>query len=128
MDAGVDVVPDQAHPLDTVDASRRWLVGVPPQPSGTCRRCGRRRTAPTACSSGGSFGGSDAELVEQAADAGVDLVADRADCVDALACGVGELPVEVALAGEDRAGVTAAHRDDDYGGLDGVGGAQLGTF
>jgi hypothetical protein len=29
MDAGVDVVADQTHPLDTLDASRRWLVGVP---------------------------------------------------------------------------------------------------
>ena len=36
-----------------------------------------------------------------------------------------ELPVLVALAREDRAGVAAAHGDDDVGGLDGVGGEDL---
>ena len=66
--------------------------------------------------------------------AAVDLVADRADRVDALAGGVVELPVLVALAGVERARVAAAHRDDDVGGLDGgvveplrvgAGGAQV---
>ena len=47
----------------------------------------------------------------------VDLVADRTDGVDALAGGVVELPVEVALAGVERALVATAHRDDDVGGL-----------
>ena len=37
-----------------------------------------------------------------------------------------ELPVEVALAGEDGADVAAAHGDDDIAGLDGVGGEDLG--
>ncbi|OKI48893.1 hypothetical protein A6A27_36370 [Micromonospora sp. CB01531] len=46
---------------------------------------------------------------------GADLVADRADGFDALADGVFELPVLVALAGEDGAGVAAAHGDDDVG-------------
>ena len=51
--------------------------------------------------------------------AAVDLVADRAHGVDALAGGVVELPVLVALAGEDRAGVAAAHGDHDVGRPDG---------
>jgi hypothetical protein len=55
-------------------------------------------------------------------DATADLVADRPHGLDALASGVGEGPVLVARAGEDRAGVAAAHGDDDVGGLDGVGG------
>ena len=41
------------------------------------------------------------ELVEEGPDASVDLVADRADRVDALAGGVVELPVDVALARVD---------------------------
>ena len=45
-----------------------------------------------------------------------------------LPAGSVSCPVEVALAGEDRAGVAAAHGDDDVGGLDGVGGEQLGTL
>jgi hypothetical protein len=48
------------------------------------------------------------EVGEQLADPGVDLVADRAYVVDVLACGVGQLPVEVALAGEDGARVATA--------------------
>ena len=56
------------------------------------------------------------------------------DGVDALAGGVVELPVLVALARVDRALVAAAHGDDDVGGLDGgvvellrvgAGGAQV---
>jgi hypothetical protein len=39
-----------------------------------------------------------------------------------LPTGFGEFPVEVALAGEDGAGVAAAHGDDDVGGFDDVGG------
>ena len=65
------------------------------------------------------------QLGEQAADPALDLVADRAHRLDALARRVLELPVEVALAREDRAGVAAAHGDDDVGGLDGVGREHL---
>lgn len=41
------------------------------------------------------------QLVEQCAHASVDVVADRADLVNVPAGGVGEFPVEVALAGVD---------------------------
>ncbi|KPC77113.1 hypothetical protein ADL26_03645, partial [Thermoactinomyces vulgaris] len=60
-----------------------------------------------------------------AADAPLDLVADRADGVDALAGRVVELPVQILLAGEVRAGVAAAHGDAHVGGLDGVEGEDL---
>jgi len=52
------------------------------------------------------------DLVDQGADASFDLVADGAHGVDALSGRDGEVPVEVARAGEDGAGVAAAHRDD----------------
>jgi murein DD-endopeptidase MepM/ murein hydrolase activator NlpD len=42
---------------------------------------------------------------QQGMHAGVDVVADGAYDLDRLVVGVGELPVEVALAGQDRAGV-----------------------
>ena len=57
-----------------------------------------------------------------------DLVADGPDGVDALAGGVVELPVLVALAGEERAGVAAAHGDDDVGGPDDLVGPGLGVL
>jgi hypothetical protein len=41
---------------------------------------------------------------------------------------VGEVPVQVALAGVDRAGVTAAHSDHDIGGLHLAGGQWLGEL
>src|SRR5699024_10745908 len=53
---------------------------------------------------------------------------DRSDGLDALSGGVVELPVFVAFAGEDRAGVAAAHRDDDIGCSHGVGGEELGAL
>ena len=63
-----------------------------------------------------SRGRRSGERGEEVLDAQVDLVADLADGVDALAGGVVELPVLVALAGEDRAGVAAAHGDHHVGG------------
>src|SRR5882672_687832 len=66
---------------------------------------------------GWSAGGY-AELVEEVADTAFDLVPDRTDVVDILAGRVVEIPVEVTLAGKDRAGVAAAHRDDHIGGAD----------
>jgi hypothetical protein len=63
-------------------------------------------------------GSGDREQVgDERTDAGVDVVADAPDDLERLAGGVVELPVEVALAGEDRAGIAAAHRDDDVAGL-----------
>lgn len=68
------------------------------------------------------------ESGEEGLDAAIDVVADRPDLVHGLSGGVVELPVEVAFAGEDRAGVAAAHRDDHVGGLDGFGGQRFGKF
>jgi hypothetical protein len=48
---------------------------------------------------------------EQAGDTPADLVADRPYGFDTLPGRVVQLPVQVALAGEGRAGVTAAHGD-----------------
>ena len=45
------------------------------------------------------------------------LVADRADRIDGLPGGVGQVPILVALAREERAGIATAHRHDDIGGL-----------
>jgi hypothetical protein len=58
----------------------------------------------------------------------VDLVADAADGLDGLPGRVGQVPVEIALAGVDGAGVAAAHGDDDGGGLDLVAGQRLGEL
>src|SRR6266581_3873045 len=41
------------------------------------------------------------------------LVADLADLLDALARGIRKLPIQIALARVDRAGVATAHRHDD---------------
>src|SRR4030095_17084813 len=73
---------------------------VPPPPTG--RACGWGRD----------------ELVGEAAHPLVDLVADLADLVDRLAGGVVQLPVLIPLAGVDRAGVAAAHRDARIRGAD----------
>ena len=73
--------------------------------------------------------GCQADVELQAADedldATADLVTDRAHGGDPEPGRVVELPVLVALAGEDRAGVTAAHRDDDIGGADDLVGPWL---
>jgi RNA polymerase sigma factor (sigma-70 family) len=53
------------------------------------------------------------QLGEERPDAAVDVVADDPDLVDGLSGGIGQHPVLVAFAREDRAGVTAAHRDHD---------------
>jgi hypothetical protein len=45
--------------------------------------------------------------------AGADVVASGADLVDRPALGVGQVPVDVALARDERACVSAAHRDHD---------------
>jgi hypothetical protein len=69
-------------------------------------------TTPTATS-------LNAKFLQQCSNVPLDLVADRPDLADWLACWVIELPVEVAFARVKRALVTAAHGDDD------VGSAQL---
>ena len=55
------------------------------------------------------------ELGEKLLDALVDFVADLAHGLEILARRIVERPVLVALAGIDRAGVAAAHRDHDVG-------------
>src|SRR5690606_27482441 len=69
--------------------------------------------------------GDSDELADQPLDARADLVTDRADGVDPLPGGIVELPVLVALAGEDGAGVAASHRDHDVRRLHGFGGQHL---
>ena len=65
------------------------------------------------------------QLGDQPLDALVDLVADAADRLEILAGRVVELPVLVLLAGVDRAGVAAAHRDHDVGGAHDLVGERL---
>jgi hypothetical protein len=55
------------------------------------------------------------ELGEQGLDPLIDLIDDGSHLIDREAGGVGELPVQVAFARIDRAGVAAAHGDDDVG-------------
>ncbi len=55
------------------------------------------------------------QVREKCFDTTLDLVADRAHCIDALPGGVVEFPVLVALVREERARVATAHRDDDVG-------------
>jgi hypothetical protein len=64
--------------------------------------------------------GCGTDFAEQVTDVGVDLIADAADDVEGLACGVGQIPVEVALAGIDGAGISASHGDHDVRGADGL--------
>lgn len=66
------------------------------------------------------------ELAHQLFDATTDIVADGPYGVDALASGVVELPVFVALSGEERAGVATTHGDHDVRGLHRLGGEDLG--
>ena len=68
------------------------------------------------------------KFVEQLLDAVADLVADRSDGFDAHAGGIVELPVFVASARVVRAGVAAAHRDDDVGGAHDFFGPRLGEL
>src|ERR1035437_7429963 len=66
------------------------------------------------------------DLAEQGGDAGLDVVTDRPDHLDGLAGRVGNIPVFVAFAGQDRAGATTAHRDDHVGGMEAVVGQRFG--
>src|SRR5690625_357093 len=65
---------------------------------------------------------------DEASDSALDVVSDGAHGVDALPGGVVELPVLVALAGEDRAGIAAPHRDDHVRRSYGIGGEELWAF
>src|SRR5690606_27817629 len=92
---------------------------------GRCPHCGRLRSGPCLLVIGtsnqtvyvsGRAASFAEELVEERLRASVDLVDDGPNVVDVLAGRVGEVPVEVALAGEDGACVTTAHGDDHVGG------------
>ncbi len=52
----------------------------------------------------------------------------RRTCSTGRRAGSGEVPVEVALAGVDRAGVPAAHGDHHVRGMDHVVGERLGEL
>ena len=68
------------------------------------------------------------QFVDQRLDPLLDLVADPSDLLDGLPGWVGEVPIQVSFAGKHRAGVSAAHRDDDVGGHDDVVGEGLGEL
>src|SRR4029453_17461027 len=68
------------------------------------------------------------EFSEELLNPAVDLVADAADDLDGLAGGVLELPVLIALARIDRAGIATAHGDDHIRGLDRGLGERLGEL
>src|ERR1700691_5386688 len=68
------------------------------------------------------------QLVEQGEYPVADVVADGADGGEVEACGVGEVPVEVALAWVEGAGVAAAHGDHDVSRLHLAGGQGLGVL
>src|SRR5664280_1594804 len=93
-------------------------------------RCGGVRTGPARTGRGrsgpvrGCGGGH--ELGEQGVDAGVDVVTDPADLGEWAVLRVGQVPVEVPLAGIDRAGIPASHGDHHVGGLHDVVGERLG--
>jgi hypothetical protein len=58
----------------------------------------------------------------------VDLIDDRADLFDRLSGGVVQIPVEVPFARIHRAGVTAAHGDDDIDSSSNLVGEGFGEF
>src|SRR5699024_8417858 len=66
------------------------------------------------------------EFGDEAAGPVLDVVPNGAHGVEPTPCGVVELPVLVALAGEDRVGITAAYCDRRIRGLRGIGDEQLG--
>jgi hypothetical protein len=64
-------------------------------------------------------GGNEAEFVDQLSDAAFDVVAYGADASGVETGGIVEVvPGFVAFAGEDGAGIAAAHGDHDVGGAD----------
>jgi hypothetical protein len=76
----------------------------------------------------GIFSWGGCELSQQGLDASVDLFDDVADRFHRLTGRIVELPLDVALARVERAGITAAHGDDDVDGLCEVIAEELGEF
>ena len=52
------------------------------------------------------------QLIKECEHATANVIADAAYGIEALTRGILQHPVLVSLAGEDRAGITAAHSDD----------------
>src|ERR1035437_11162935 len=67
------------------------------------------------------------ELGQQGLHQGLDLVPDGAHGLDTLPGRVLQVPVEVLLAGEDRAGITAPHGDHHVRGLHSIGRSEEHT-
>jgi hypothetical protein len=65
---------------------------------------------------------------QQRQNSAIDLLDDRTNHFDRLASGVFEVPVEVALAGIQRAGITATHGDDNVSGSGGLLGERFGEL
>ena len=55
------------------------------------------------------------KFVQQGSDPSIDLVTDGPDLIDRSAGGVRQIPVDIALARVDGAGIAAAHRDNHVG-------------
>ena len=72
--------------------------------------------------------GTDLEVREQGAHPAADLVADGSDCGDIEPRRIVQLPVLVALARKQRAGIAAPHGDHDVGGLHDLVGPRLRVF
>ena len=66
------------------------------------------------------------ELGEQLVDSPGDLIAGRAYLLDGPPLRIRQLPVDVAFARYERAGIAAAHRDDDVGLLRELGESRCG--
>jgi hypothetical protein len=74
---------------------------------------------------GGRSADRDLQAGEETAHAITDLVADGTNLGDGPARRVVELPVLVTLAGKDRTGITASHRDDHVGRAEDLVGPRL---
>ena len=96
----------------------------PPHPA----RDHRRRVAPGPCLHPCLYPCGNLDFGHQASDALFQVVSDRSDFLDGLARWVFDFPVDIPFAGEDRAGVTASHGDDDVGGSDYLVGPWLGDL
>src|SRR5262245_61967307 len=89
---------------------------TPPRPESTTIAPPPAKTSAKVASASASArrasGGLDKQLSDEPPNADVDLVADRANRREPLPRRIVELPVLVALAGEDGARVATPHRDD----------------
>src|SRR5258708_12342034 len=65
------------------------------------------------------------QVIQQKAHTIRNVIANLSNARDRQTARVGQLPVDVALAGDDWAGIAAAHRDDNVSPLRQVGGQQL---